>query len=574
MASSPAAGVTANQNVDTAMQVVTEAPRPASWASMPQKRQLALIVVARFCETVASGSLQSYIIFQLQSFTLSDGSAPSTATVALQLSVLRACVATPELVTSTLWGVLADHPRVGRKLVIVASLVMQGIGSLALGFTRGFAGAVLCRLLVGLASSNKAATRSMIREISGDRFESRAVLLLPAAFNVGSVVGPVLGGFLAEGAVSGTGGMQTWFPAWPFALPNMVNGIMLVGCAALMAFHLRETLPDEAGARSGRRVHVSMVPGWARRLHRRYFRQQPARYELLTDQEEHELNELDNRDDRGERQTDDDNDDKQRHVGLWTRRLGLTLAARALLVMHVFTYPSLLLVFVSTPRYQPVDGEDGTGVVQRATAPATVTNGSAPFVHVPPGYHPRAPFTFTGGLAFRPHDVAMVLAIRGVVGLLLQLLFFPYLRDVVGTLRLYRYALVVFPLTYLATPYLATVPSSTPPPLPAAGASLWAIMSAILMLQSTARSLALPAGAMLLNAACPDRSVLSTVNGIGGSVSAAARAIGQLLMTGWLYGKGLEAGIVGAAWWAMAGVAVAAAVAAACVPAGSGGSLA
>lgn len=560
MASSPAAGGTANQNVDTAMPVVTDAPQPASWDSMPQKRQLALIVAARFCETVASGSLQSYIIFQLQSFTLPDGSAPSTATVALQLSVLRACVATPELFTSTLWGVLADHPRVGRKLVIVASLVVQGIGSLALGFTRGFAGAVLCRLLVGLASSNKAAARSMIREISGDRFESRAVLLLPAAFNVGSVVGPVLGGFLAEGAVGGTGGMQPWFPAWPFALPNMVNGIMLVGCAVLMAFHLRETLPDDAGARSGRRVRVFVVPGWARRLHRRYFRQQPPRYELLADQE-HELDELD---DQGERQTDND---KQRHVDLWTRRLGLTLAARALLVMHVFTYPSLLLVFVSTPRYHPVD-------VQSATASATVTNGSAPFVHVPPGYHPHAPFTFTGGLAFRPHDMAMVLAIRGVVGLLLQLLFFPYLRDVFGTLRLYRYALVVFPLTYLATPYLATVPSSTPPPLPAAGVSLWAIMSAILVLQSTARSLALPAGAMLLNAACPDRSVLSTVNGIGGSVSAAARAIGQLLLTGWLYGKGLEAGIVSAAWWAMAGVAVAAAVAAACVPAGSGGSLA
>jgi hypothetical protein len=72
---------------------------------------------------------------------------------------------------------------------------------------------------------------------------------------------------------------------------------------------------------------------------------------------------------------------------------------------------------------------------------------------------------------------------------------------------------------------------------------------------------------MLLNAACPDRSVLGTVNGIGQSVSAAARAIGQLLVTGWLYGVGLEAGIVGVAWWAMAGMAITAALAAACVPA-------
>ncbi|OWT43393.1 hypothetical protein VFPPC_18355 [Pochonia chlamydosporia 170] len=92
------------------------------------------------------------------------------------------------------------------------------------------------------------------------------------------------------------------------------------------------------------------------------------------------------------------------------------------------------------------------------------------------------------------------------------------------------------------------------------------MVTAILVIQSTACSLALPAGSMLLNAACPDRSVLGTVNGIGQSVSSAARAIGQLVMMGWLYGVGLKVGMVGVAWWAMAGVATAAAVAAACVP--------
>jgi hypothetical protein len=336
----------------------------------------------------------------------------------------------------------------------------------------------------------------------------------------------------------------------------------------LIAFRLRETLTD-ASVKTRRRVYVSIVPRWARQLKTRYFQKQ-QKYELLAD---HEL------DERGECQTAaaPSIDDKQASVSIWTRRLGLTLAARALLMMHVFCYPSLLIVFTSTPRYQGVDGN--SGVVQRATAAATMTiaengvrssgsaNSSSPFVHVPPGYHPHAPFTFTGGLAFKPRDIATVLAIRGVVGLLLQLLFFPYLRDIFGTLRLYRYALVVFPVTYFVTPYLATVNSATLPPLPASGVSLWAIVSVILVLQSTARSLALPAGQMLLNAACPDRSVLGTVNGIGQSVSAAARAIGQLLVTGWLYGVGLEAGIVGVAWWAMAGMAITAALAAACVPA-------
>ncbi|KAI5460481.1 major facilitator superfamily domain-containing protein [Mariannaea sp. PMI_226] len=534
---------------------------------MTQKKQLALIGLARFCQTVASGSLQSYIIFQLRSFTLPDGSAPSTTTVAFQLCVLRACVAIPGIITSTLWGILADNPRVGRKRVIILGLVTSGIGRMGLGFTRSFAGAVLWRLFVGLAPGNKAAMRTMIREISGEKFESRAVLLLPTAFNVGSIVGPVLGGFLAEGAVGGTDDTR-WFPRWPFALPNMVNGMMLVGCAVLISFQLRETLTDDTVKRR-QRVSISIVPRWVERLYKRYFQRQP-KYELVANQD-YDL------DERGECQTAAAPilGDKHRSVSIWTRRLVMTLAARALLVMHTFAYPTLMLVFASTPRYQPVNGNNSAAIM--ATTPANMTmaegdvksNGSSPFAHLPLGYHPHAPFTFTGGLAFKPHDIAAVLAIRGAVGLLMQLLFFPYLRDVFGTLRLYRYAFAVFPVTYFATPYLATVASSTPPPLPAAGLRLWVIMSAILVFQSTARSLALPAGAMLLNAACPDRSVLGTVNGIGQSVSGAARAMGQLLLTGWLYGVGLEAGIVGAAWWAMAGVAVAAGVAAVCVPAGS-----
>ncbi|OAQ67660.2 MFS transporter [Pochonia chlamydosporia 170] len=536
-----------------------EDDKAASWVAMPQKQQLALIVMARFCETIADGSLQSFIIFQLRSFMLPDGSAPSTAMVALQLSLLRASVATPQLVTSTLWGVLADHPRIGRKPVIVFGLATAGVASLGLAFTRSFVGAVLCRMLVGLANGNKPAMRSMIREISGDKFESRAVLLLPIAFNIGSIVGPVLGGLLAEGAVNGS----PWLSRWPFALPNVVNGIMQMSCAVLIAFHLRETLSDasKSKCKRGRRVYTSMVPEWARRLYGRYF-QRKQQYELLENLEQ-EMEE------RGECETAGAPklDAKKRYVSIWTRRLGLTLAARALLVMHIFSYPALLLVFTSTPRYQPVDASATTTTAASAVAEGNVrTNGTSAYIPVPAGYHPHAPFTFTGGLAFKPHDLAAVFAIRGLVGLLLQLLFFPYLRDVFGTLRLYRYALLVFPVTYFVTPYLATIKSSTLPPLPSSGVSLWVMVSAILVIQSTARSLALPAGSMLLNAACPDRSVLGTVNGIGQSVSSAARAIGQLMMTGWLYGVGLKVGMVGIAWWAMAGVATAAAVAAACVP--------
>lgn len=529
---------------------------------MPQKTQLALLTMARLVEALAGGSRQSFIIFQLRSFLPSAGGgststpASATATVALQLSLLRAVGAVPQLFTSTLWGILADDPRVGPKTVIVLGLLISAAGSVGMAFTRSFPGAVAWQLVSGMAAGKKAVLRSKIREISGAKFESRAVLLLPAAFNAGSILGPLLGGFLAEVHLGGGGGGY-----WPFLLPYAVNAVLKLSCAAMIALWLRGVRPGSVKKSTKKRKQVSLVPKWVGHVYRRHLRRQ-SRYELVPNQE-YELED-------GEGQHSAANGkEKQQSISIWTWRLLLTLAARALVTMHIFSYPSLLLIFVSTPRYNPAGSDDSSAssaMASRSFDSRSSANSTLPFVQVPAGYHTHLPFVFTGGLAFRPRDLAAVLAIRGAVGCLLQLVFFPQLCAAVGKMRLYRCALLVFPVTYFATPYLAAVASSTAAPLPAAGAALWAALLAILAVQSTARSMALPAGAMLLNAACPDPGVLGTVNGIGASVAAGARGLGHLLMTGWLYGVGLENGVVGVAWWVMAGIATMAAIAAACVP--------
>ena len=48
--------------------------------------------------------------------------------------------------------------------------------------------------------------------------------------------------------------------------------------------------------------------------------------------------------------------------------------------------------------------------------------------------------------------------------------------------------------------------------------------------------------------------MLGTVHGIAQSVSSASRTVGPVL-GGWGYGKGLQVGVVGAVWWALAVVA-------------------
>jgi len=113
----------------------------------------------------------------------------------------------------------------------------------------------------------------------------------------------------------------------------------------------------------------------------------------------------------------------------------------------------------------------------------------------------------------------------------------------------------MFPLAYALAPYLSLIPSSSAAPDPASGVRVWLGIMFVLMIQVIGRTFALPATIILINNCAPDPSVLGTVHGLAQSVSSAARTVGPVV-GGWGFGRGLEAGVVGAVWWALAGMAI------------------
>ena len=67
------------------------------------------------------------------------------------------------------------------------------------------------------------------------------------------------------------------------------------------------------------------------------------------------------------------------------------------------------------------------------------------------------------------------------------------------------------------------------------------------------RSVAIPSAVILLTEAVQDKRVLGTVHGVGGMGAGLARAVGPAV-GGWVFGMGLEMGIVGMVWWGWLGV--------------------
>lgn len=149
------------------------------------------------------------------------------------------------------------------------------------------------------------------------------------------------------------------------------------------------------------------------------------------------------------------------------------------------------------------------------------------------------PFKFIGGLGLSTKTLGLMLAVQGVYSLVAQLWLFPLIVRHLGTLSAYRLVQLVWPLLYLAVPYLVLLPTSLQ--MPAAYISL--------ILKMTFHVISFPSNAMLLANSAPSTTVLGSINGVAASTASLSRALGPTV-TGYLYSNGLKWGYVGLAWWA------------------------
>lgn len=115
----------------------------------------------------------------------------------LEVGLLFASFSVAQMIFSPVLGRLSD--RIGRKPVIVISLVGSAIGS----FITGAAGALwvlfLGRFIDGASGASVAVAQGAITDIAPPEQRARLLGMLGAAFGLGFVLGPALGGLAALG---------------------------------------------------------------------------------------------------------------------------------------------------------------------------------------------------------------------------------------------------------------------------------------------------------------------------------------------------------------------------------------
>lgn len=243
---------------------------------------------------------------------------------------------------------------------------------------------------------------------------------------------------------------------------------------------------------------------------------------------------------------------------LWTKNVIFTLISQAFYDFHLGAFTNIWTLFLSTPR---------PGFASISPAVETI-----PEVADIQGRSigKRNLLWFAGGLGMPASTVGNATSILGVLGMLLQVVMYPPVHARLGTLRSFRYFLVIFPIAYLLAPFLATLPQAQNADGSSSVSSvLWFAIVFILFLHTSARTMTLPASIILLNNCSPHPSVLGTIHGLGQSVSAGFRTVGPIV-GGWWYGMGLDWGMSAFSWWAVAIASVLGSVASLSLYEGSG----
>ncbi|KAL3481998.1 major facilitator superfamily domain-containing protein [Aspergillus californicus] len=496
--------------------------RSGDWSAFPI-RQLFVLALVRICEPIAFMSIFPYVYRMVESFQVTD----SDRQIALYAGLITSSFTFAEFSAGMFWGRMSD--KIGRKPVLVMGLIGTAISMVVFGFSPNLATAMVARSLGGLLNGNIGVLQTTVAEIvTVKEHQPRAYSIMPFVWCLGSIIGPAMGGALSQPCDNYPSLFQpgTIFERFPFLLPNLVCVVILVTGVVVGLLFLEETHPEKKHRRDPGLELGKWLIGkcWGSSA-------QTAEEDAKADTaDSHYSDDFDETTPPAYRSAEASprlgsakevdalsaNDDIEKQMAgqsnkkpkAFTRQVIFNIIAYGILAYHSVSFDQLMPVFLSTPE------SDGNVAL---------------------------PFKFTGGLGLTTKTIGLMLAVQGVYSMIAQLWLFPFVVRHFGTLRTFRFVLLVWPPLYLLVPYLILLPAKLQ-----MAAAYVALISKI-----TFHVIAFPSTAILLANAAPSLKVLGSINGAAASVASLSRAFGPSI-TGFLHSKGLESGYSVISWWACA----------------------
>ncbi|MBX6313656.1 MAG: MFS transporter [Isosphaeraceae bacterium] len=160
-----------------------------------------------------------------------------------QVGLLFAAYPLCQLIAGPILGRLSD--RIGRRPVLAFSQAGTALSFVILGLSHDFTTMLLGRMLDGASGGNILVAQAYVTDVTRPEDRARGLGLIGAAFGVGFVLGPILGGLLVSLPIE---------PTWRLRVPFLVAAGFSTLAWVLVLARLPESLPAKAEARQAARV--------------------------------------------------------------------------------------------------------------------------------------------------------------------------------------------------------------------------------------------------------------------------------------------------------------------------------
>lgn len=499
--------------------------------------QMCIVCLMRFSEPIAFTSLFPYVYFMVRDFNITE----DPTQISKYTGYMGASFAFSQFLCCVHWGRLSD--KIGRKPVLLMGLLGTMTSLLIFGFCTNFYMAIAARTLMGALNGNMPVLQTMVGEIATDKkHQSLAFSLIPLIWNIGSVIGPAIGGskYLTRPKMTteeyeGDGAYYRFIEKYPYAMSNVVVASLLLFSALIGFLFLEETEP------SARLRH-----DYGLELCQRLLRCVGLTRSIqLPD------------DDMRERIYGEALDVISLHTTKAFRPMDDELIGEDDLSEVSDSYQSPLtrrssLAFIrrySTTFLSENSMKEDSKNVFKALADKSIFNSKVRgtiFTYFCLSFHClvfteflpvflagnyqvellKFPWHIQGGMSWDTSDIGFLLSTTGLSGCLIIVFLFPYLDRHMRKIDVFRTGSYFFPVLYILIPYVVFTKTDFLPKLPS-WFSTFATYT-IVSLQSFAAALAFPQMVILLyRATLPQHRAL--VNGTSMSATALARCVAPVI---------------------------------------------
>ncbi|XP_077245736.1 protein ZINC INDUCED FACILITATOR-LIKE 1-like isoform X2 [Tasmannia lanceolata] len=200
-------------------------------------KEFFFIWIVVLCNSLPISSLFPFLYFMIRDFHV----AKREEDIGFYAGYVGSAFMIGRALTSVLWGIIAD--RYGRKPVIIIGTVSVIIFNTLFGLSTTLWMAVSMRFLLGSCNGLLGPIKAYASEVTRQEYQTLGVSVVSTSWGIGLIIGPALGGFLAQPAEKYPSifSKNSLFGRFPYFLPCLCISLIAI-VVAIGSIWLPETL--------------------------------------------------------------------------------------------------------------------------------------------------------------------------------------------------------------------------------------------------------------------------------------------------------------------------------------------